>query len=93
MGALALSLALTLSGCGNSLARLHKGAELQGQARARVNLPAYPAECRRHEPHAPLVEGADATSALKRERAALGRAWARTDRCAGFYDDLRGKLK
>lgn len=60
----------------------------QGQSQARVNLPAYPDDCGLKEAHATLVEGAEIRSVLKRERQALDRQNARTDRCAGFYDDL-----
>lgn len=60
----------------------------QGQSQARANFPAYPDDCRLNEAHAALVDGAEIRSVLKRERQALDRQNARTDRCADFYDDL-----
>ncbi|MDX4076541.1 hypothetical protein [Brucella sp. NBRC 113783] len=56
-------------------------------------MPDYPDDCRRKEAHAPLVEGQEKLSILKREREALDRQNARTDRCAGFYDGLKGELR
>jgi hypothetical protein len=44
------------------------------------------------EPHAPLSVGEEARVAIRMERRATDRANARVGRCAGFYDDLRGKL-
>ncbi len=65
----------------------------QGAAAARVALPALPEDCSRHEPHAPLLAGAELRSVLKRERAAVDRGNARVDRCAAHYDRLKGILK
>ncbi|WP_369522266.1 hypothetical protein [Brucella anthropi] len=56
-------------------------------------MPDYPEDCRRKEAHAPLVEGQEKLSILKREREALDRQNARTDRCAGFYDELKRGLQ
>ncbi|MCX2696410.1 hypothetical protein OPR82_06410 [Brucella sp. YY2X] len=60
----------------------------KGKAHARVILPAYPDDCRLKEAHAPLIVGAEIRSILRRERQALAKQNARTDRCAGFYDEL-----
>ncbi|APY14894.1 hypothetical protein BKD02_01480 [Brucella sp. 09RB8910] len=64
-------------------------AETQGRAAAGTNLPDYPEDCRRKEAPAPLVEGQEKLSILKREREALDRQNARTDRCASFYDEVK----
>lgn len=84
--------ALILSGCASDKA-LKQAAVTQGTAEARVNLPPYPEDCRAKEEHAPLVIGTEVRSVLKRERAALDRQNARTDRCAGFYDDLKAGMQ
>jgi hypothetical protein len=55
-------------------------------------LPSYPDDCRKKEDHAPLIDGAEAKSVLKRERQALDRQNARTDRCADFYNGLAGGM-
>jgi len=89
----ALLLSLILTGCTNDHAKLSAAGQKIGQARAHVAVPAWPDQCRAHEPHAVLALNQDALAALKRERAALDRQNARTDRCAGFYDDLAAKLK
>jgi phosphoenolpyruvate carboxylase len=93
LATLALLLSLPLIGCTSNHVKLDRAATAVGQSKARVVLPAWPTECRRHEVHAALVLGQDALSALKREREALNRQNARTDLCAGFYDDLAGRLK
>lgn len=81
--------ALILSGCaGRDLARLDAAGKRQGVAAARLALGGLPDDCRASEPHAPLYEGAEARSILKRERAALDRANARVGRCADYHDDL-----
>ncbi len=92
MAVLVPSLALILSGCGADQVRLDKAAAMVGQAKARVHLPSFPAECRKHEPHAALIEQADALSALKRERTHVDIGNRRIDDCADFYDALRTKL-
>ena len=85
--------AATLSGCADDrVARIATAAAEEGKAKAEVDLPAYPPDCRRQEPHAPLVAGAETRSALKRERGALDRQNARTDRCAGWYDALDSEI-
>lgn len=85
-------IALTLTGCGSDKT-LKQAANVHGTAQARVTLPVYPEDCRVKEPHAALTEGAEIRSILKRERNALDRQNARTDRCAGFYDDLAKGMK
>lgn len=86
-------IALTLTGCANLDRQLKQAATVQGTAQARVTLPVYPDDCRMKEPHAALVEGTEIRSILKRERDALDRQNARTDRCAGFYDDLKEEIR
>lgn len=56
---------------------------------AGINLPEYPADCRKHEPHASIKAGDEARAVIVAERSALNRANARTDRCAAFYDSTR----
>lgn len=82
---------LIASGC-SSLERMNRAARDRGAAQAAKLLPAWPADCRAKEAHAPLVVGSEVRSILKRERGALDRQNARTDRCAGFYDDLKGRI-
>jgi hypothetical protein len=87
----------TLTICATSCADLHKqlhdaGAE-HGRADAGVNLPDLPSDCRVSEPHAALQVGEEARVAIRMERKATDRANARVGRCAGFYDDLKGKLE
>lgn len=84
---------LIASGCSSLDRQLKQAAVVQGTAQARVTLPDYPEDCRTNEPHAALTEGAEIRSILKRERDALDRQNARTDRCAGFYDDVAKGLK
>ena len=86
-------MALTSTGCANLDRQLKQAAAAQGMAQARVTLPDYPDDCRAREVHAALAEGAEIRSILKRERDALDRQNARTDRCAGFYDDVAKGLK
>ncbi len=60
---------------------------------ARVSLPALPDDCRATEPHAPVSEGAEIRSILKRERTQLDKANARVGRCAEHYDGLKASLE
>lgn len=90
---LACSIATILSGCGSlERLRIEEAAADRGRAEARVSLPAWPDDCRKKEPHAALAEGAEIRSILKRERGALDRQNARTDRCAGHYDELAREI-
>lgn len=82
---------MILSGCASDA--LRKAATEQGRAQAGVTLPPYPEDCRKKEAHAPLVEGGEVRSTLKREREALKRQNSRTDRCAKFYDAVTEGLK
>lgn len=85
--------AMTLTGCAGLEKQLRASARDKGTAGAQVNLPILPEDCRTQEPHAPLVEGVEVRSVLKRERAALDRANDRVRRCAeDFYDPLRRDL-
>lgn len=84
---------LIASGCSSLDRQLKQAATVQGEAQARVTLPLYPEDCRTKEPHAALAEGTEIRSILKRERDALDRQNARTDRCAGFYDSLAGEIR
>jgi hypothetical protein len=79
---------LMISGCSSLDKQLKTAATQTGTAQARVTLPAYPEDCRAKEAHAALVVGSEVRSVLKRERLALDRQNSRTDRCAGFYDNL-----
>lgn len=88
---LALAATLALSGCASF--KLDAAARDKGKAAAGVTLPAWPSECRRNEPHAPLIKGGVIVSTLKRERAALDHANARSAACAGHYDSLKRKLE
>ena len=88
-GGFACLIAMILSSCASSRL-LQEAAQQQGQALADKSLPAYPDDCRTKESHAPLSDGFEIRSILKRERQALARQNARTDRCADFYDGLAG---
>lgn len=82
---------LTCSSC-SLTDRLNGAAEIQGQVRAGVILPDWPADCRVEEAHAAVNVDAELRAVLKREQAALARQNARTGRCADFYDDLKTKF-
>lgn len=89
-GGFACLIAMTLSSCASDKL-LHAAAEQTGRAQAERQLPAYPDDCRKKEDHAPLIDGAEVRSVLRRERQALERQNARTDRCAEFYDGVAGE--
>nr|WP_085044369.1 hypothetical protein [Ensifer aridi] len=72
---------------------MNESATRAGTAAARVTLPALPDDCRKVEPHAPVVVGADPVSVLKRERGATDRANARVIRCAENYDNVARALR
>ena len=91
--AVACLIATTSISCSATDRRLVAASTEQGRASARVNLPEWPDDCRRKEPHAAIAEGAEARSVLLRERAALDLQNARTDRCTAFYDQTRGRLQ
>lgn len=82
-------IAMTLSSCASNRI-LQDAAEQAGRAQAERQLPVYPDDCRKKEEHAPLIDGAEVRSVLKRERQALDRQNTRTERCADFYDSLGG---
>jgi len=71
-------------------ARDEAGAAMVDQALAAARLPDLPADCRRREASGIAVGDRLDVALLKSERA-LGRANARTARCAAFYDDLSGR--
>jgi hypothetical protein len=71
---------------------LHQSAIVKGQIEAGISLPDQPADCRAQEQHAELAAGAEVRSILMRERSALDRQNARTERCAGFYDDVKARM-
>ncbi|KAB2674184.1 hypothetical protein F9L08_28780 [Brucella tritici] len=85
-------IAMICSSCANDRL-LQEAAEQQGKAQARIVPAEYPDDCRKKESHALLIEGAEVRSILKRERAALDRQNARTDRCAEFYDSWARGLR
>jgi hypothetical protein len=63
-----------------------------GATKARIDLPAQPDDCRQKEEHAAITEGAEARTVLRRERAALDRQNARSDRCWTFNEDVRTRF-
>ncbi|MBB3315097.1 hypothetical protein FHT77_000939 [Rhizobium sp. BK181] len=77
-----------ISGC-TTAKRLDAAAATQGKIRAGIALPAWPEDCRRHEAHAAVEVGAELRSVIVRERGALDRQNARTERCSSFYDDVK----
>ncbi|PRA48156.1 hypothetical protein CQ062_22385 [Ochrobactrum sp. MYb68] len=59
---------------------MQESAEQAGRAQAERQLPAYPDDCRKKVDHAPLIDGAEVRSVLKRERRRLlDRMRAQTD--------------
>lgn len=94
---IAASMAALLTACatGDPQARLNEAARQRADtslavdaARRAARLPDQPADCRRTERSG--VEPGDRldVAALKTDQA-LGRANARIDRCAAWYDDLK----
>lgn len=83
---------MTFYGCASDKKVRDAGADI-GKAAARVNLPAWPDDCRVKEPHAEIMEGAEAVSVLKDERRHLDRSNARVTRCAAHYDSTATKLR
>jgi hypothetical protein len=83
----------TLNGCASLEQRRKDAATEQGTTNARVSLPAWPGYCRRTEPHAPLAQGVEARSIIKRERAATDRANRTILTCAEYYDSLKKRLE
>jgi hypothetical protein len=81
---------LIVSSC-NTTDRLNKAATTQGKIQAGIALPAWPDDCRKTEPHAPVEVGAELRSVLVRERSALDRQNSRTGRCGAFYDSVKSK--
>ncbi|TBY84581.1 hypothetical protein E0H40_29770 [Rhizobium leguminosarum bv. viciae] len=79
-----------MTGC-SATERLNRAATTKGQAAAGVLLPPLPADLRKQEPHAPIVEGQTMISILARERQALDRANGRQQRSVEFYDDLTAR--
>ena len=80
-----------LSSC-NFTDRLHTAASDVGKLSAGVNLPDYPDDCRKKEPHAVIAVGDELRSVLVKERSALNRANARVGRCGDFYDTTKTAL-
>lgn len=94
MRAATIFLLVLLTGCASSLeAQLDAAATRTGKVKAGTHLPAVPADCRKHEKHAALYEGADPVPALARERDAVDRGNSRTDRCAAYWDHAIAKLE
>lgn len=85
----------TLTGCAGRVERLIGIAtSAKGKAQARVHLPEAPAYCKRDEPHAPLVVGAEALTTLDRERQATNNANDRRRYCIDtWYGDLKRELE
>lgn len=84
---------ISITSCANNLKRLDVAAKKQGVAKARVNMPEQPADCRVKEAHATLTIGAEPVVVLRKERTALDRANARITRCADNYDNVRSALR
>lgn len=84
-----------LTACGTQHLRLEKAATEQGIAQAQLVRPILPDDCRAKEAHTPIYKGAELHELLIRERIALNRQNARTDRCNAFqdryWDALEGK--
>lgn len=85
-------MALTSSGCGSLDARLDAAAVERGRQAAGMPDLRPPEDCARTEPHATIVVGAEVRSVLKRERAALDRQNARTQRCHAHAVDLANRI-
>lgn len=89
--AASLALLTFLSSC--TTTSLKASAITKGQSQARINLPAWPADCAALEAHAGIKEGDEVRSVLIRERGQLDKANARVGRCAAFYSDLKFKME
>ncbi len=83
-----------LTGCSSLRDRqiLHQAKQI-GMAEAGVNLPAVPAECVEHIPHAALISGQELAVLLKRERKQLDKANQHLADCAQAYEQLKTKLE
>lgn len=88
-----LMTAISISSCATTEQRIIKAGEVKGKVEAGVILPDQPADCRVEEAHAALKAGDEVRSVLVRERSALDRQNARTDRCADFYADVKTEFK
>nr|WP_132534968.1 hypothetical protein [Rhizobium sp. PP-F2F-G48] len=82
---------LTGTGC-SSLSRINTAGQTTGKAKAGIDIPDQPDDCRKLEPHAPVTVGVELRSVLRRERGALDRANARVGRCAADRDNLRALM-
>lgn len=93
---LALSTALLSSGCASHGERLGAAkseiarADLVDQALSAHQLPDLPADCRVKEVSG-VKEGDRLDVALLKSERALGRANARVERCAEFYDSIQDR--
>lgn len=74
-----------LTACATVDGRLEAAAGKAGQTEAGRELPGYPDDCRKRE-RSGVRQGEPLDVALIRTDQALGRANARTTRCAGWYD-------
>jgi hypothetical protein len=89
-------MAILLSACASAGDRLGRArgeearADLVDEALGVAALPDLPADCRRREASGVKVGDRLDVALLKSERA-LGRANDRVTRCAGFYDEVRGR--
>ncbi|EPE95696.1 hypothetical protein [Rhizobium grahamii] len=81
-----------ISGC-TTTKRIEVAAATQGKIDAGVVLPKWPEDCRRQEAHAAVEVGAELRSVIVRERSALDRQNARTERCSIFYDDVKTRYR
>lgn len=81
------------SGCvSTDQKRLSAAAETKGKSQAAVILPEYPDECRANMPRAyPSLNEKPRNTQLRWEFIADVED-RKNDRCAGFYDDVRGRL-
>lgn len=94
---LALSTAILLSACASAGDRLGRArgeearADLVDDALGVSALPDLPADCRHREASGVKVGDRLDVALLKSERA-LGRSNDRVMRCAGFYDQMKGRV-
>lgn len=84
----ALVCVLALSGC-NLTDQLNTASTTTGTIKAGVNLPSWPDDCKKMEPHYPITDGTEARLIIVGERSALNKANGRVSRCASLYASIR----
>lgn len=85
-------ISISLTACSTTQQRIDAAGARIGAAAARIELPPWPAECKRDTPHAEVKIGDELVSLFRRERGQVDLANAQKDRCAAHYENLRTGL-